>query len=385
MSTRSISMHFSITGEFITEHTRNLMLEGNWAFALKTLTDGMIGMSIEHCISILDGKMGLTGMNECKLVPEDPADPKIIKYRLGLDTVYGAIVRVRESNKFKWFAPYARVTNYAQADICACYGLCLGNVPMVGNSWGDRKMPRASYYMNDRNNDLCYYPEKTSKHEHAHLFQPCDAPPFWYEINHSFERALDVCERTGYYLEEYGAHQSRIEDTNPDVKDYGDKSNIELDIEAPTRDVDNSVKASLLTSMVAKTGLDPRALASMISGVMGETDTDSKPEADPTCEHESGWIMPDGTFYGCEYYQHVPLAMRILKHVYGFADDSNVMDDIEKAVDCRGWVRCQKSADGVTVTFAMSTDKRLSKKQVSTLQTYCDRYRKDFPSHLLAE
>jgi hypothetical protein len=400
-------LHFSITGEFITEHSRNLMIEGEWAQALKLLTEclyqdtpeGHIGITLEQAIDILSGRRKLVGTDQCDLVRDDDDHTA---YLHQLAYMYGSIVRLRGRAGRRWYAPYAYVSSYGWDDVSADYGISIGDVPRVsryGKSWS-----RASYYMDDRVNDICFHLSKTERtawsdkfdYAGAFLFKQCDAPPFWFPINENPLKSLQACIDNRNWLERRGAVEEQTEDPITayekkkriqEIRDGEDPSDLPG---APSQDVTNSVKSDLLKSMGATTGLDPRALGSMIGAMMGETDTESKPEPDPSFEHESGYVLQDGTFYGCDYYQHAALAKRILMHVYGFTEEQ--AGDAEKEADKRGFLRIQKSADGVSVTFLLVSvtlllydGKRATQPQLDTVQGYCERHGTPYPEHLLSE
>ena len=44
---------FTISGEFLTEHFRDRVLEGNWTEAIKGLMDSLIGISYDQVTTIL--------------------------------------------------------------------------------------------------------------------------------------------------------------------------------------------------------------------------------------------------------------------------------------------------------------------------------------------
>lgn len=56
-------LHFRISGEFITRHSRRLWAEGSAALALKTLVTGLCGMTEAIALDILTGHKKLVGWN----------------------------------------------------------------------------------------------------------------------------------------------------------------------------------------------------------------------------------------------------------------------------------------------------------------------------------
>lgn len=58
---RTVQMHFTITGAFVTRHARNLWAEGRASEALRLLVEDMEGMTEEIALLICTGKKKLTG------------------------------------------------------------------------------------------------------------------------------------------------------------------------------------------------------------------------------------------------------------------------------------------------------------------------------------
>lgn len=58
------SLHFSISGESLTKHVRELVLEGNWRHAVSTLVDGLEGMTHDLALAVLKGDKRLAGKDE---------------------------------------------------------------------------------------------------------------------------------------------------------------------------------------------------------------------------------------------------------------------------------------------------------------------------------
>ncbi len=66
-------LHFRISGEFITKHSRRLWAEGSSALALKTLVTGLRGMTEAIALQILTGHKKLTGWNSRIKLESDSA------------------------------------------------------------------------------------------------------------------------------------------------------------------------------------------------------------------------------------------------------------------------------------------------------------------------
>lgn len=63
--------HFSVTGEFVTEHFRTLVSEGNWRDGFNGLRDSFDDISVDLVIDILSGKKKLTGVNDLTVEDDD--------------------------------------------------------------------------------------------------------------------------------------------------------------------------------------------------------------------------------------------------------------------------------------------------------------------------
>lgn len=56
--------HFTIHGDFITNHFRSIVLEGDWRRAVQDLKDSLIGITTDQVQAILAGKKKLTGVDQ---------------------------------------------------------------------------------------------------------------------------------------------------------------------------------------------------------------------------------------------------------------------------------------------------------------------------------
>ena len=391
MKTTSHHLHFQIHGDFLTNHVRNLMLEGNWMHALKTLSDGLVdtdkdrqGISLEHCISILGGYKRLEGVNTLTLKEEYLEITK--SYRERLQRLYGAIVNIPGCKKhLSWYMPYAYVTRYGESDMFANYGRQMGDIPYVTRT--RTRLVRATYYMLDRENDIAYYPTKNECEEEkekgfdlegchpVYLLQSCDSPPFWFEVNRNIHKAILnalACKT----MKEFGANDTkRIEEREEEEA---------IEVTNNSLRNDSSITFDIAKQMAQSTGLDPNAVSSMLDKITHGADNSSKPEEDTKLAFASGWVLRNGDYYGVEYYKHPEMARRILLHVVGIAEEE-MPEDCEIDADNRGWLRVQKSADGHSVAFLMGSDKKASKSQLETVVRYCEKYKVPFPADLIYE
>ncbi len=105
----SQTLHFSIDGAFMTDHARNLVLEGRWDHAMRTLVDGLEGMSTDIAISILKGDAKLVGVNDLDLEDDDAT-----KYKADLDYQFAGVFA---DTNGRFLRPYAVVTSWGRDDL----------------------------------------------------------------------------------------------------------------------------------------------------------------------------------------------------------------------------------------------------------------------------
>lgn len=105
--------HFSIDGGWLTEHARNLVREGRWDHAMRTLVDGLEGMTTDIALRILKGDAKLVGVNDVDLADDDDA-----KYKEALDWHFSGVFV--DSNG-RYLRPYAVVTAWGSEDLCDQY------------------------------------------------------------------------------------------------------------------------------------------------------------------------------------------------------------------------------------------------------------------------
>jgi hypothetical protein len=94
------SLHFTVEGGFITNHFRNLCLEGEWSKALNQLQQSLIGFPMDLAIKVLSGEKRLEGENN-EMTLED--DPDSSEYREKLLSLYGR----RIYRHGVWYKPMA--------------------------------------------------------------------------------------------------------------------------------------------------------------------------------------------------------------------------------------------------------------------------------------
>lgn len=92
--------------------------------------------------------------------------------------------------------------------------------------------------------------------------------------------------------------------------------------------------------------------------------TDLKPTLCPTMSSPSGWLLPDGKYYGCGPMEHIGLAGNLLPKA----------PDPETEAERRGWIKIAKNMGGLYVLG----QKKPTQRQLDKLQDYAEFHKKDF-------
>jgi hypothetical protein len=281
MNTESVC--FEITGEFVTEHAREMVCDGDFGDAISLLVDGLPGLTYEQAYSILRGEQRLVGTNDVELVSELPEVE--IEHLERLVWLYGGLVL----HKRKCYRPYAYADNWGKEDT--------KNVTM---KWEGHKFVwtpeygRSLFYANNKS-DLAKYLDITIDGvitEVVVLWEEVSRPPSGLQIriykDTEWQLAIDEYVNSGRMLEHRGYKQSHF---------YHEESPQQR-IAVKSRHVEQEWQP------------DP-------------------PVRDMEFKSIHSYVLADGSYYGCEYTEHRSLAERILYHVY----DKKEIRDSDKELD----------------------------------------------------
>lgn len=188
-----------ITGGFLTETARSLVLEGEIAKAWTLLSKGLFGPDGETvAIRVLKGEMKLVGDSSkgVRLVRETKASAA--RYQKSLSSVYAGRVRIRGC----WYEPRAKVVRF-DPESGHRASLALPQSPedieiselggAVAKWWEDRARTYA---------DEGEIVQKVRSD--FYLFAPTSERPFWFRGPDSLEEALDEFTRSGRRIREIG-------------------------------------------------------------------------------------------------------------------------------------------------------------------------------------
>lgn len=141
-------MRFSITGEFLTEKSRDLVLSGTWREALEFLVDSLEGMTHDMAVSILKGDKKLIGKNETLDITDE--DPEVKQdYQSECHSVYRAGRLVYDGKRYK---AYGYVQNATPDDSERARNNILHRTAKYPEWNREISVP----YMYDRKNDLAF-------------------------------------------------------------------------------------------------------------------------------------------------------------------------------------------------------------------------------------
>lgn len=364
-------VHFSISGRFISEHAREIMLEGEWQDGLAIL-EYVENLNYDDRIAILKGEKILVGWdkhgkNTLRLVPErrHKSISKKINY------LYAGTVRSRPG----YWRPYAFVSNYGPEDI-GCE-------------------PRAMHYADDRQKDKCRTIQHPKMGNIAVLFHRIGNPPPWWKplTNYTQDWLTSVLqyEESGNELEERGySRDYQLDDESEEylkelaVINARRRSELpptdrELDQEEANEEINQLANPfgnfSALMPGLLSSGLNPDAITGVLAAITGkQTPVDVAPQEDEMMDGDYGWVTRDGKYYTCQYHEHSALAERLFTHYFRDQAPTFCGDfggDFQKAGDEIGWLRIAKSA--ISSECSAYCCKRPTEQQMDSLGLYCQR------------
>jgi len=323
-------LHFTVTGEFITEHARDRVLEGNWEDAIRFLKTSIMGFGYDNIIDILSGASRLTGdSNGPKYVSIEKRTDS--KYVAKLDELYGHYFRISR----QWYVPYQYITSYGPPDMSEF------NIDVQYSKGSEVFKGRALFYC-QYPGDKMFYLKCPDGEYHVVTFKKVSEPPVWMEIDKTPQQSLDATR----HIRKSGFHEcypdydfSKYHDTGKGRSKFGYDQVIE---EKPAE---------------KKEPVKP-------------------PDTDTELKSQCGWVSPTGEFYGCEYGGHIFLAEQIVETIIGLTDGSCEETELEK----RGWLKI--GVGGHVPYFlvgGLRERKDPTQSQCDTVWDWCKQHSVSFP------
>jgi phosphohistidine swiveling domain-containing protein len=193
-------VHFSISGDFLTDFFRDLVVEGRWDYSLNALIRDVDGMTHDIAISILSGSKRLTGIQSF----EDPEGIQLVdddaeEYLERLGYAYGHFY---EHTDHKCYIPYAIVDRWGREDaLWAAEYLNSGSLPCL-----DRKdlqefsYKRSLFYADNQFKDLALT-VKYGNVDTIVLFKIAEGlPPLWMTKNTTPQESVDNALKFGHFF-----------------------------------------------------------------------------------------------------------------------------------------------------------------------------------------
>lgn len=186
--------HFVITGEFLTDHARNLVLDERFNDAVNTLQE-LEGIELNQIILILNGDYELTGDSDQGIGFEEDNSEESKKYKEHLRKNFAGIFKKSE----KYYKPYKWISNYGPADMYASNATVMSYSPLSTNRNPEgATISRALHYGDPFNDHACIIKNKyfDGTSSAVVLFKKVVTPPFFIKtfINEAdaFENYIEI-------------------------------------------------------------------------------------------------------------------------------------------------------------------------------------------------
>lgn len=368
-----MKMGFSITGEFLTEHSRNLVLEDNHVSAIRTL-ECLQGFSMDYIYKILRGDARLEGVNSVQLFEDNDKE-----YKKKLNYKYSGLVR-KGSN---FYRPYAVVASYGEVDMMFACGAeedkengvtCKG--PTAFTKYHHE---RAKFYASDKINDIVQPVDVGKlKGDMASrcmcLFRKVDSVPDFIAINfnnnENYQKAFDETIEFGNGVEIRGYVEGGFasEKAKQDERLKEMKNRILKDKISSSRKKHKEEQAEFKRLGLDEYGCDEYGL---------RPDEDhAKDRLDPKFKkHKYGWVMPNGDVYSCDYEEHRYVADIICKCVLGIKNASNP----ERTLEMDKCLKLGSAVRGGYVGGEFDLRGKYSQAQYDVVWDWCKKNKVDFP------
>lgn len=302
MSARTIrqTAHFSITGEFITTHARDLWRERSFAKAFDVL-ECVIGSTREHHEAVIEGRAQFTGTNTLTYEPDawiPPAGYPTFKQALTQGSHFPELENRREDEARQILQQAAKLTGHFATDEDKAEARMLSDIAarLIGTAAANTMLT-----------EIC---------------------------------ADMVSERSMFNITPaHNAHR---------------KSEASLD--AFMAGAAERTRQTLQRLAMKSEGFDPDALAT--TDAILYRGSNLVPTLCPDMSSANGWLLPDGKFYGCGTMEHVGLAENLLE----IELEKKQISNAENLAEDKGWIKLAKSFTGFhCIGQKKATKRQLSK------------------------
>lgn len=315
------TMSFSITGDFITDQVRDFWEERRFVSALRVL-ECLPGMTLDQQRELIEGRAKLTGVNSLELEPDAWTPP---------DGYCSFLDALRDGENHTQLDEYREDEAHTLLREVAIAHLSWSNGEMAEEA--SRKLRRAKSLLGE-------------------------------------DEALEVLDR---YKDEI--REDEIEDERPPAATfqqmftYSDEATPRRD---PLQEVYEQARNRMMIN-AAVSGIDPDSIPT-VEAMMHRGDNIT-PVLCPDMTSASGWLLPDGKYYGCGSMEHIGLAEALLAENH---PTSIGQFGAEAVAESYGWVKISRSMMGLHV-YCM---KKVTKRQLDKLWDYAQVHNRDYEDML---
>ena len=309
-------VHFSISGDFITDQARSFWAESEYEKAFRIL-ECAIGISKDQMDDIIQGRKKLTGVNDLDLVDDDWKPAANVHYPSRHE-----VLKKGESEEELQSYKEREAKEYIKRQVYLEYEL---DFP-TGASSDEARMCKQK------------------------------------------AKQLIGVEEYENLLEEYVAEYEYTQNPKPAVSSFSAPKNEKPSMGDWFREQEKAGMLDLsdpltMTNVLA---LDPMFMLEKRMNMERRSIQGDVPEKESEL-FEKGWLLPNGDYYRCHFMEHVWLAGELLNKKY--PDERNY----EKTAEDLGWVKLTGSQ-----TWPLHFHKKLTKKQCNRLWDYCEKFGFDY-------
>lgn len=317
---------FSITGEFITERMRDLWQSRDFKQAIKLCLESLDGITIDQAMSIIDGKMMLTGVGDVDLVEDKSGYKPDVSFLDILD--------------------YAMIPNSGYFRIydidCEKAAKIVKSFDMTApDTFGDDKRHRL---IREWNNLL---PEVRNDFK--------DRITHWMLVYmRKNSPSLDVKKRANFYSMNIIETELDLNPTREQFDKICDKYYIYNDREECWYQA-NSIRKSLNRPT-------PEAFEKIIA------DEFKKYKVDITMKADYGWLSPEGRYYTCEWAAHEVAAEILCSYFkFPFTNEQKIGKQLSDVLLKLGWVKIHRDDIGI---FHITNKRKFTIEQELKIDRY---------------
>ena len=354
MSITKRSLHFTVTGEFLTEHARSLFVEDKPKNAVEFLKVSLIGMPEDLAWEIVLGQKKITGDSDEGCDIEDDSQTELFTIPLSIDSVWNRLARQYFDSLGELQMIQRRIMILGNSDDStgSLYRFCGFDI------WND-------YVVSLKEDREIYFKRKSKFDEIVKqvIFvglrinkSIADLPIIYYEVPNDMS---GVSVKDNYYEFFNLEYLLKSDLVNIKLPDDDRKIRLENAIQDGSRknlSVDSYIEAQKNIDNELKNGIKPTP---------------------PTEPKSAGWIAPNGDYYGLDgdiaNMLHSQIASALLES--GIISESDKLDEgnPDNILGREGWVKVHDHLvlyEGYKKNSVRPTEVPITDEQIHTLYIY---------------